>query len=154
MSPVYLWILAGTLLCLLEVIFPVDFVAVVMGVSAVITAGVALLIPGNFALQALCWLGLSVLFIMIFRRFMPHPRRKSILKDAVDGQCLTEILPGQTGRVLYEGNSWRAECQDPDVAIAVDEKVYIVGRDGNTLLVYPVNALQGRSDIQTPKPRD
>jgi membrane protein implicated in regulation of membrane protease activity len=79
---------------------------------------------------------------------MPRPSRKSILKDAVDGQCLAAILPGQSGRVLYEGNSWRAECQDPDVTIAVDEKVYIVGRDGNTLLVYPVNALQGRSDIQ------
>lgn len=149
MSPVYLWIIAGTLLCLLEVIFPVDFVAIVMGLSAVITAGIALLIPGNFAVQTLCWLGLSVLFIIVFRRFMPRPRQKSILKDSVEGKSLTAILPGETGRVLYEGNSWRAECQDPDVAIAIDEKVYVVGRNGNTLLVYPANALQGRSDIQT-----
>ncbi|QUS59885.1 NfeD family protein [Synechocystis sp. PCC 7339] len=148
MSPVYLWIVAGTILCLVEVIFPVDFVAVVMGLSAVATAGVALLVPGSFALQSLCWLGLSVLSIILLRRFLPHPRQKSILRDAVEGQCLMAILPGETGRVLYEGNSWRAECQDPDVAIAIDEKVYVVGRSGNTLLVYPANALQGRSDIQ------
>ncbi|MBD2653568.1 MULTISPECIES: NfeD family protein [Synechocystis] len=150
MSPVYLWIVAGTILCLVEVIFPVDFVAVVMGLSAVATAGVALLVPGSFALQSLCWLGLSVLSIILLRRFLPRPRQKSILRDAVEGQCLTAILPGETGRVLYEGNSWRAECQDPDVAIAIDEKVYVVGRSGNTLLVYPANALQGRSDIQHP----
>ncbi|AGF52082.1 slr0935 [Synechocystis sp. PCC 6803] len=150
MSPVYLWIVAGTILCLVEVIFPVDFVAVVMGLSAVATAGVALLVPGSFALQSLFWLGLSVLSIILLRRFLPRPSRKSILQDAVEGQCLTAILPGETGRVLYEGNSWRAECQDPDVAIAVNEKVYVVGRSGNTLLVYPANALQGRSDIQHP----
>ncbi|MBE9174352.1 NfeD family protein [Synechocystis salina LEGE 06155] len=148
MSPVYLWILAGTILCLVEVIFPVDFVAVVMGLSAVATAGVALLVPGSFAIQSLFWLGSSVLSIILLRRFLPRPRQKSILQDAVEGQCLAAILPGETGRVLYEGNSWRAECQDPDMAIAVDEKVYVVGRSGNTLLVYPANALQGRSDIQ------
>lgn len=149
MSPVHVWIVAGSLLCLLEVIFPVDFVAVVMGLSAVITAAVAVVVP-SFTVQAALWLILSVLLMALSRRFLPVGRRKSILKDAAEGQCLSAIAPGRTGRVRYEGNSWRAECQDPEVAIAEGEKVYIVGRQGNTLLVYPVNALPGPGEMTFP----
>ncbi len=141
MSQIYLWILAGSCLCLLEVIFPVAFVAVMMGLSAIVTAGIAVFIP-SFTIQAACWLILSVIFIAASRRFVP-PKQAShrALADPVEGKMLSAIAPGESGRVLYEGNSWRAECQDPQQSIARHERVYVLGRQGNTLLVYPLSKL-------------
>ncbi|MEB3161027.1 MAG: NfeD family protein, partial [Synechocystis sp.] len=126
MSFVYLWIIAGSILCLVEVFVPVGFVAVMMGLSAIATAGFALLVP-NFALQAVFWLGLSVVLIAVSRRFVPRRSSSLAIKDASEGEMISELLPGHSGRVLYEGNSWRAECEDPHQAIGVNEKVYIVG---------------------------
>lgn len=149
MSLVYLWIIAGSGLCLIEVFVPVGFVAVMMGLSAIATAGFALLVP-SFALQAVFWLSLSVILIAVSRRFVPRRPTQFALKDASEGEMLSELLPGQSGRVLYEGNSWRAECEDPQQAIARDEKVYIVGRRGNTLLVYPRVSLPPTIDGDAP----
>ncbi|MFM1842902.1 MAG: hypothetical protein RLZZ490_1640 [Cyanobacteriota bacterium] len=149
MSFVYLWIFAGSGLCLIEVFVPVGFVAVMMGLSAIATAGFALLVP-NFALQAVFWLTVSVVLIAASRRFVPRRSSQVALKDASEGEMLSELAPGQSGRVLYEGNSWRAECADSHQAIAVNEKVYIVGRRGNTLLVYPRTSLQNTLEGDPP----
>ncbi len=145
MSLVYLWILAGSGLCLIEVFVPVGFVAVMMGLSAIATAGFALIVP-NFALQAVFWLSFSVVLIAVSRRFVHRRPSQLAFQDASEGEMLSELPPGQSGRVLYEGNSWRAECEDPHQAIAVNEKVYVVGRRGNTLLVYPLAPLQNTLD--------
>ena len=96
MNPVLLWIIAGSVLCFTEAVFPVAFVA------------------------------------------MPVRSTKLKQSDAIAGETLTAIEPGQTGRVLYEGNSWRAECEDQEITIAASQKVYVVGRKGNTLIVYPI----------------
>ncbi|MEM8778980.1 MAG: NfeD family protein, partial [Cyanobacteria bacterium P01_G01_bin.49] len=45
--------------------------------------------------------------------------------------------PGKTGRVLYEGNSWSAICADEEMSIASHQKVYVVMRKGNTLIILP-----------------
>ena len=141
MGAVYLWLIAGSALCLLEVFIPVAFVAVMMGLSAIVTAGIAVWVP-SFSLQTAIWMILSVLFIAASRRFVPsHLQQHRALRDPVEATVLAEIEPGQSGRVLYEGNSWRAECQDPQLGIASQVKVYVVGRRGNTLLVYPLAEL-------------
>jgi membrane protein implicated in regulation of membrane protease activity len=107
-----------------------------MGLSAIAVALVALVIP-NFGIQVTLWLLFSTLLIIVSRRFMPVRSTKLKQNDAIEGETLTAIEPGQTGRVLYEGNSWRAECQDQEISISVSQKVYVVGRKGNTLIVYP-----------------
>ncbi len=140
MTPALIWIIAGSVLCLMELVFPIAFVAMMMGISAIIVAGIALIIP-NVAVQSVAWLLISVLLIAGSRRFVPKRINRLSLQDAVEAETLTAIAPGQSGRVLYEGNSWRAECQDASTAIAAMEKVYIVGRKGNTLIVYPLNEI-------------
>lgn len=70
----------------------------------------------------------------------PHPKASKTL-DAKEAQTMTEISAGQTGRVLYEGNSWRARCEDELEVIAPNQKVYVVRREGNTLIVVPRNLL-------------
>ena len=121
------------MLCLVELVLPTAFIAFVMGVSAIAVAAVSGVLSLNF--QIFLWIVLSLLLVYVSRRFV---NRKAALKlDATEAETLTEILPGRTGRVLYEGNSWAARCEDTEAVIAAHQRVYIVGRKGTTLLVLP-----------------
>jgi membrane protein implicated in regulation of membrane protease activity len=135
-----LWLLAGSVLCLLELFVPTAFVAFLMGISALIVALVASIAP-QFSVQVVLWLLLSTTLVFLSRRFLPHPRASKNL-DAREARTLTEIPAGETGRVLYEGNSWRARCEDEAEAIAPNQKVYVVRREGTTLIVVPQNLLE------------
>jgi membrane protein implicated in regulation of membrane protease activity len=73
---------------------------------------------------------------MVVRRFLPTGKPKTI-DDDKEATTLTEIPAGQTGRVLYEGNSWQAKCGDQELAIAANQAVYVIGRKGTTLIVMP-----------------
>lgn len=139
-SSTLLWLLAGAVLCLTELILPTAFVAFMMGISAFVVALVSLIFP-QLGLQVFLWLGLSTAFVLLSRRFLRSPRRMAKIQDATEAETLTEIAAGQTGRVLYEGNSWRARCEDYNLAIAPNQKVHVVRREGTTLIVVPENLL-------------
>ena len=134
------WLIAGAVLCLLELFLPTAFVAFMMGISALIVALVSVLIP-QLSLQVILWLGLSTSFILLSRRFVPKAKKSRSIQDAVIAETLTAIAPGKEGRVIYEGNSWRARCEDKDNAIAPYETVYVVRREGTLLIVLPENVL-------------
>ena len=134
------WLIAGAVLCLLELFLPTAFVAFMMGISALIVALVSVLIP-QLSLQVILWLGLSTSFILLSRRFVPKAKKSRSIQDAVIAETLTAIAPGKEGRVIYEGNSWRARCEDKENAIAPYEKVYVVRREGTLLIVLPENVL-------------
>ncbi len=133
LNPTMLWLVIGTVLCLAEVVLPTAFVACVMGVSALAVAAIAHLIPFN--LQVMLWMALSLALVLVSRRFVHQKAAKKL--DATEAETLTEIPAGKTGRVLYEGNSWAARCEDERRAIAPHQKVYVVGRKGTTLIVIP-----------------
>ena len=139
LTPSMLWLVAGSILCLLELLVPTAYVAFLMGISAFVVALVAWVLP-QFPIQVVLWLLLSTALVFLSRRFIPHPKASKNL-DAIVAQTLTEIPAGETGRVLYEGNSWRARCEDETDAIAPNQKVYIVRREGTTLIVVPQNLL-------------
>ncbi|MFP4008440.1 MAG: NfeD family protein [Spirulinaceae cyanobacterium] len=139
-SPTLLWAIAGAILCLMELFVPTAFVEFMMGLSALVVAVISLFLP-SFSLQMVLWLVFSVLFVMASRRFLSPKRSALELGDDTEGRTLTAIEPGETGRVLYEGNSWAARCSDETTAIAPQEKVYIVDRQGNTLIVIPQKIL-------------
>ncbi len=135
LNPTVLWLVIGTVLCLMELVLPTAFVAFVMGISALLMAAIAHLIPFN--LQIVVWMGLSLGLVLFSRRFA---RQKSVANlDATEAETLTEIPAGKSGRVLYEGNSWAARCEAQEVTIAPNQKVYVVGRQGTTLIVVPEN---------------
>ncbi|MBD2578928.1 NfeD family protein [Oscillatoria sp. FACHB-1406] len=139
-DPTLLWALAGAILCLMELFFPTAFIEFMMGLSAFLVAIVSLRFR-SLTLQIALWLLCSVLFVVLTRRFLsPKPSNLASGDDRC-GETLTEIPPGKAGRVLYEGNSWRARCGDENCAIAPSEPVYIIGREGNTLIVMPQNIL-------------
>lgn len=144
--PIYtlIWLVAGAVLCLMELFFPSAFVEFMMGISALIVALLSQIGVSSIWLQVVAWLLISTTLIVLSRRFLQPRRRKSKIQDAIIGETLTEILPGQPGRVLYEGNSWRAKCDDEQINIAPNQRVYIVRREGTTLIVMPENLLHFR----------
>ncbi|MBE9042784.1 NfeD family protein [Oscillatoriales cyanobacterium LEGE 11467] len=133
-SPSFIWLLGGAILCLMELFVPTAFVELAMGISAFFVAIIALVIP-HLGLQVLLWMVFSLVLVFLTRRLLPK-RSHSALQESMEAQTLTEIAPGKTGRVIFEGNSWQAKCES-DRAIGPDEKVIVVGRSGNTLFVLP-----------------
>ena len=134
--PVIFWLIVGITLCVMEVALPTAFMEVILGISAIIVAVLSLFIP-SFGLQVAIWMVLSLILVILVRRFLPKPIPFTMMDDSRDAKTLTAIPVGDTGRVLYEGGSWRARCGDETLAIAADQKVYVVARKGNTLVVVP-----------------
>lgn len=135
LSPTLFWLALGAVLCSVELLLPTAFIAFVMGLSALLVAVIATVIPYP-QWQVLIWLALSTVAIFLSRRFLPKGKARSI-EGATQAKTMGEILPGQTGRVIYEGNSWRARCADDKVSLSSNQKVYVVGREGTTLIVMP-----------------
>ncbi|HCQ20970.1 MAG: NfeD family protein [Anabaena sp. CoA2_C59] len=136
-----IWLLGGSVLCLTELFLPSAFVCFIMGTSALMVGLLSYLGIGNLWIQVAAWLLLSTTLTILSRRFLQPRRRKSLIQDAAIGETLTEILPGQVGRVLYEGNSWRAKCDDHKITLPSQQTVYVVRREGTTLIVMPDNFL-------------
>jgi membrane protein implicated in regulation of membrane protease activity len=131
-----LWLIAGAILCLMELFFPTAMVEFTMGLAALLVGLLSLVVP-SFGVQVALWMLIATLLLFLVRRWFTPKRRpaNNLLSEAHVGETLTEILPGQAGRVLCEGNSWRA-CSETG-AIASGQKVAIVRREGNTLIVRP-----------------
>jgi len=127
----------------MELFLPTAFVAFMMGLSALVVALVMYIWPTMaFSLQVVLWLLLSTGAVFFTRRFLP-PARVAKRMDSMEAKTLTAIPAGETGRVLYEGNSWRARCEDYVEEIAPNQKVYVVRREGNTLVVVPQYLVEG-----------
>ncbi len=139
LTPTLLWLLVGSLLCLAELFLPTAFVAFMMGLSAFAVAGCSLVLP-YVNLQIFLWMVFSTVFVLLSRRLIPKGTARAIA-DSQEAKTLTEIPPGEAGRVIYEGNSWQARCEDTNAAIPPNQNVIVVGRKGTTLIVLPENLL-------------
>ncbi|MCL1465613.1 NfeD family protein [Argonema galeatum] len=143
-GPSVFWFLTGVILCLTELFLgkslgtKLKLVPLIAGVSSLI---VGLLLLGRnslplFRFQVMYWMAVSLASV-IWLRPMFLKRKKFIVRDATEAKTITEILAGQTGRVIYEGCFWQACCEDRSIAIAPNQKVYVLRREGNTLIVAP-----------------
>ena len=140
LPPSQAWLIIGIALCVIELIVPLPtfLIAGAMGLAALLVAMIAVILPIP-ALQILIWMLISGLLAVASRRFIPKDSFQ--LREASEGVTLTEIPAGETGRVKYEGGSWRAKCDNPQIAIAAQQKVIILRRQGTTLIVVPENWL-------------
>ena len=91
---------------------------------------------GSASLQILYWMGLAFTAV-VWVRPMFHRRQRAETALTTEAQTLTELRPGQIGRVLYEGCSWQACCENYPHAIAPHQRVYVLHREGNLLFVAP-----------------
>lgn len=140
MNPALIWVTLGVVLCLMELLVPTAFLESALGLSAF---AVALLTPVVTApnYQVLLWVVLSFLMFWALKRFIPN-RTAPALREATEARTTTAIAPGQKGRVMYEGNSWQARCNDDQVSIPPNQEVFVIERKGNTLIVMPLSAFQ------------
>ncbi len=140
LPPSQVWLIIGLALCAIELLIPIPtfLIAGAMGIAAIFVAAIALLLPIP-ALQILIWMLIAGMLAVFSRRFIPKDSYQ--LKEATEGFTLTEIFAGQTGRVQYEGGSWKARCDNPQIAIAAQQKVIVLRREGTTLVVVPENWL-------------
>lgn len=139
-NPHIVWMVVGAGLCLIEFFVPTAFTLFVIGVSAFLVGVFAWVFPGLVGLQIALWVALSTVFIFLIYKFMPK-RKVRAIADATEAKSLTAISPGEIGRVLYEGNSWKARCYDEKIAILPNQKVCVVGREGTTLIVMPEDSI-------------
>lgn len=151
-TPPWFWFVVGITLCLIELFLckvqvkRYKLMALIAGVSALVVSsllwGFAIAMEidwryityEDFNLQIMFWMGMSVASLIWLRpAFLP--RKRFSIPEANQAKTLTEILPGETGRVLYEGSFWQARCEEKSGAIAPHQNVYVVRREGNTLIV-------------------
>jgi membrane protein implicated in regulation of membrane protease activity len=140
LEPILVWIIIGGILCSMELVFPTAFVSFMMGVAALLVAVVSLFLP-QYTLLVGLWLLFSTALIIFSRRLFTPKRKISITGDDSEATAIGGIPAGSAGRVLYEGNSWRAKCADETRDIAPSEAVYVVSKQGNTLIVLPSRML-------------
>jgi membrane protein implicated in regulation of membrane protease activity len=151
-TPPWFWLLTGILLIVGDLLLlrklPSNFrfIPLSMGVAALFVAlvlwragiffGVTwkYIMYDRFENQIFYWMGVALAFVIWLRPILIQ-RKKFVIQASQEGTTLTEILPGKTGRVLYEGSSWQAKCSDAEASINSDQKVYILGREGNTLII-------------------
>lgn len=129
-----LWLVAGAILCVMEFFLPTEFIVLFLGLSAIIVGFLSGWVS-SFSLQVVLWLFLSITGVWLLKRFYTPPKNILTRGDDLEAETLTSIAPGEEGRVIYEGNSWRAKAVDRSQEIAPHEKVYVVRREGNTLIV-------------------
>lgn len=157
-TPPLFWLIAGTLLCVIDFLPPQSirkkfkFIALTMGISALIEAWLLwmnsiwlkfdwrYIMYEDFDIQIMLWMGISFTSVIWIRRLFLPPKNYSI-PEATNAKTLTEIPSGEIGRVLYEGCSWQALCQDCQITIPAHETVYVLRREGNTLIVVPYKFL-------------
>ena len=155
-SPPWLWFTVGVVLCLVEFLLgsklPKQFkkIAFCLGISAFITSisvwqmavamGVDWSVTNNydedFPIQIVYWMGVSLAFVIWIRPTLIE-RKKFVFPQIDEAKTITEFLPGKIGKVMYEGCYWKAYCADKKMAIGPKQKVSVLRREGNTLIIAP-----------------
>ncbi|MBP0010287.1 NfeD family protein [Roseofilum sp. Belize Diploria] len=146
LHPAIIWVIVGVILGSSELLLPktvpkaFKFMPLIMGICALIVAfllwrsNVFYRIPHS--LQILYWMSLSGACTLWIRPLF-RQKKTSSLFETTEAITLTEIPAGEIGRVRFEGNSWAASCENRRQAIPAHTKVYVLRREGNTLIVVP-----------------
>lgn len=131
--PHILWLLGGLLGLGLSLFIGEPSVAA-LGFAAILTA-IAALSVSDLAIQMLLWGVLAIALALIMQGLVPT--RTTELDSPQEADVSQAIPAGGEGEVAYEGSFWRARCQVSDLEIALGQRVHVVDRQGNTLIVLP-----------------
>ncbi|WP_017324282.1 NfeD family protein [Synechococcus sp. PCC 7336] len=127
------WAIVGIILLATELIGIPGFLFGSAGVGALLAALVSLVFP--LAVQWLVWFWVTVILIFLSRRCVPQ--QSFDLEESREARSLTEIPAGKKGRVRYSGSIWNAKCEVEDLTIPAGLDLYVIERQGNTLIVMP-----------------
>ena len=151
-TPPILWLIIGVLLGLIELLIiktqpqKYRFYVLMMGASALIEAFILWrgsiafqfswvdIMYEDFDWQIMYWMAIAMP-LAIWVRPVFIIRKKFVIPESTEATTISEILPGETGMVIYEGASWKARNEDSQGSIAPRQKVYVLRREGNILIV-------------------
>ncbi|MEL6223516.1 MAG: NfeD family protein [Cyanobacteria bacterium J06626_14] len=133
-SPHRLWLISGLVVLGLGMLVGEPGIASI-GLAALITAVLALSVP-SISVQLIVWSILSLALAIVLRGLVGQKTKPS--QWQTEAEVTMTIPEGRVGEVAYEGTLWKAKCDIADLQVSQGELVYVVGRQGNTLLVMPV----------------
>ena len=132
-----LWLGAGLVLMLLEIVAPGVFL-MWLGLAALGTGLVALVVAPGFALQVVVFAVFAAVSITIGLR-VRAPRRAAHLNTPDSGLVGREAVAlefhGRTGRVRVGDSDWNARLASGTETPAPQAMLRVVGVDGTTLVV-------------------
>lgn len=134
------WFIIGGALLVLEILLPGTFM-LWLGLAAIATGVLALILPVGWQVQVVIFAILSVVSVLLGRRFTPRVEPESdkpFLNRRVDGFVgrvfvLDEPIVGGSGRVRIDDSVWRVTGPD----CAAGTKVRVERVDGVLLIVVP-----------------
>ncbi|MEM9478936.1 MAG: NfeD family protein [Verrucomicrobiota bacterium] len=141
MEPWHYWIIAGCVLCILE-IFTGDFLLLGLGIAAV-GSGVAAFYDASLIWQVGVFAIISVIFVfgirpVAKRHFYYTSDRRVSNVDAMSGKrgVIVASVPegGQAGRVRVGAEEWRAVSED-GLSLREGEEIVVDAVEGATLHV-------------------
>jgi membrane protein implicated in regulation of membrane protease activity len=153
LTPPLFWLTAGIVLSAIDLLIlktlprRYRFYLLMMGVAALICSSAlwigsivfqfnwAYVMYAAFDWHISYWMVIS-LALNTWIRPLLIVRKKFVIPAATTATTISEILPGEMGMVMYEGAPWKARNEDFQ-GIAAKQKVYVLHREGNTLIVIP-----------------
>jgi hypothetical protein len=133
------WIIAGLILAVLEMIVP-GLVIIWFGIAGVVTGILAFFVRNQYIQFGVFIVlsGLMVVFSQRIARKITHPEPELVGANrwvGVSGRVIADIRPPEFGRVKVLGEEWRAtaSCQIP-----AGGAVRVVAVTGTHLVVEPV----------------
>lgn len=135
-----IWVIAGLLLLGSEMLIPLDFYLVFIGLAAIFNG---LLVALGFLPEPwMQWSSAAVLSVLFVLGIREKAVAKLLSNDEViasepegdDVKILSEIEPGENGKGEYRGSSWRVKNESASTLQA--NKSYVIAeKNGITLIV-------------------
>lgn len=153
------WLVLGFVLMIVEMFIP-TFASLWFGAAAVIVAALSWLLPIPLAIQVLIWLGLSVLFMFAWVKYikpLSTNRTKAGLGGSViigeTGMIVMKPQAGGSGLVRFNvpivgADEWA--CRTQDEAVEVGDRVVVTDISGNELIVAPTKRIEV-ANVSQPK---
>lgn len=116
-----------------------------LGIAALITA-IAAITVSSAMVQVILWGILAIALAVVLRGMVPKNYREH--SSSIEATVTETIPPGGLGLVSYEGSLWKARSQVSDASIHPGQNVYVVARQGLTLIVLPVMAPESELEIR------
>ncbi|NKQ52147.1 NfeD family protein [Amycolatopsis sp. K13G38] len=141
MTPALIWLIAGIVLIMAEVVSG-DFVLVMLGIGALFGAGSAA-ISGNAIIDVIVFAVASAGLIWLARpalkkRFLHGPNIKTGIESLIGARGVTvSTVDGDGGRIKLAGDIWSARSHVDGERIEPGTKVTVVEISGATAVVSP-----------------
>ncbi len=146
LHPSLIWFILGAFLIIIEIFAPGTFV-LWFGIAALVTAGLAFIIPQNLALQIAFMAITSIVAVLMGRKFYKK------LGDTSDSSeeplnertaryighitvIESDIINGR-GRIKIEDSSWLCESSED---LPKGHKVEVIGANGTVLIVKSISS--------------